>query len=214
MKVKDVMNWNVVTIPSDTPIMEAKKIMQTHKILRLPIVDKGKLVGIVTKERIDRQGPSPATSLSVWELNYLLAKMTVKEIMRKELVTVTPNTSVESAVALAQSKGVGALPVLEDGKLVGIVTTNDFFYKVLNPMLGIGKENVVRLQVSKGADPKNLPAVLESILKSGAKLDGVYTMPPFEGKETDLRVQLETKDVKALISDLKAKGCSAEVVER
>ena len=145
MKVKDVMTWNVVTIPSDTPIMEAKKIMQTHKILRLPIVDKGKLVGIVSKERIDRQGPSPATSLSVWELNYLLAKMTVREIMNKDLITVTPNTTVESAVALAQTKGVGALPVVEDGKLMGIVTTNDFFYKILNPMLGIGKPNVVRL---------------------------------------------------------------------
>ena len=214
MKVKDVMTWNVVTIPSDTPIMEAKKIMQTHKILRLPIVDKGKLVGIVTKERIDRQGPSPATSLSVWELNYLLAKMTVREIMQKELITVTPTTSVESAVALAQAKGVGALPVVEDGKLIGIVTTNDFFYKILNPMLGIGKPNVVRLHVTKGADPKNLPSVLECVVKSGVKLDGVYTMPPFEGRETDLRIQVETKDVKGLISDLKSKGLTAEIVER
>jgi acetoin utilization protein AcuB len=214
MKVKDVMTWNVVTIPSDTPIMEAKKIMQTHKILRLPIVDRGKLVGIVTKERIDRQGPSPATSLSVWELNYLLAKMTVREIMNKDLITVTPNTTVESAVALAQTKGVGALPVVEGGKLVGIVTTNDFFYKILNPMLGIGKPNVVRLHIPKGADPKNLPSVLECIVKSGVKLDGVYSMPPFEGRENDLRIQIETKDVKGIISDLKSKGLTAEIVER
>ena len=208
------MTWNVVTLPSDTPIMEAKKIMQTHKILRIPVVDKGKLVGIVSKERIDRQGPSPATSLSVWELNYLLAKMTVREIMKKDIVAVTPDKSVESAVALAQNKGVGALPVVEDGKLIGIVTTNDFFYKVLNPMLGIGKPNAVILNIAKGADPKNFPSVLECILKSGAKLDGVYTMPPFEGRENDLRVQLETKDVKGIISDLKAKGCAAELVER
>ncbi|MBM3166101.1 MAG: CBS domain-containing protein [Chloroflexi bacterium] len=214
MKVKDVMTWNVVTIPSDTPIMEAKKIMQTHKVLRIPVVDKGKLVGIVTKERIDRQGPSPATSLSVWEINYLLAKMTVREVMQKDLVTVTPDTSVEYAVALAQSKGVGALPVVDSGKLVGIVTTNDFFYKVLNPMLGIGKPGVVRLHVTKGADPKNLTSVLDCIMKSGAKIDGVHTMPPFEGREKDLRVQVETKDVKKLISDLKAKGCAAEIVER
>ena len=214
MKVKDVMTWNVVTVPSDTPIMEAKKIMQTHKILRLPVVDKGKLVGMVTKDRIDRQGPSPATSLSVWELNYLLAKMTVREIMQKDLITVTPDTTVESAVALAQTKGVGALPVVDDGKLIGIVTTNDFFYKILNPMLGIGKPNVIRLHITKGADPKNLPAVLDIILKSGAKLDGVYSMPPFEAREDDLRVQLETKDVKKIISDLKGKGLTAEIVER
>jgi acetoin utilization protein AcuB len=214
MKVKDVMTWNVVTIPSDTPIMEAKKIMQTHKILRIPVVDKGKLVGIVTKERIDRQGPSPATSLSVWEINYLLAKMTVREIMQKDLVTVTPDTSVESAVALAQSKGVGALPVVDGGKLVGVVTTNDFFYKILNPMLGIGKPGVTRLQISKGADPKNICTVVETITNSSAKIDGVHTMPPFEGREKDLLVQLETKDTKKLISDLKAKGFASEVVER
>lgn len=214
MKVRDVMTWNVVTVPSDIPIMEAKKIMQTHKVLRIPVVDKGKLVGIVTKERIDRQGPSPATSLSVWEINYLLAKMTVKEIMQKDLITVTLDTSVESAVALAQAKGVGALPVVEGGKLMGIVTTNDFFYKVLNPMLGIGKPGVVRLQVSNGADPKNLTSVLDCIIKSGAKIDGIHSMPPFEGREKDLLVQIETKDAKKLISALKAKGCAAEIVER
>ena len=73
MIVRDVMTWNVVTVSSDTPIMEARKIMETHKILRMPVVDKGKLVGMVSKERIIRTGPSQATSLSIWEINYLLA---------------------------------------------------------------------------------------------------------------------------------------------
>ena len=86
MKVRDIMTWNVVTVTSDTPIMEARKIMNAHKIRRLPVVDKGKLVGMVSLGRIDRSGPSPATSLSVWEINYLLAKMTVREIMSKDLV--------------------------------------------------------------------------------------------------------------------------------
>ena len=213
MKVRDVMNWNVVTIPSDTPIMEAKKIMQTHKILRIPVVDKGKLVGIVTKDRIDRQGPSPATSLSVWELNYLLAKMTVRDVMQKELVTVTPDSTAESAVALAQNKGVGALPVMEGGKLVGIVTTNDFFYKILNPLLGIGKPGV-RLVISKGAEPKGLLDVADCIVKSGAKINVIHNMPPFEGRENDLLVQLEAKDINQLVKDLKAKGYPSELVER
>src|SRR4030042_250764 len=133
MRVKDVMTWNVVTVSSDMPIMEAKKIMEAHDVRRLPVVDKGKLVGIVSKDRIERVGPSPATSLSVWEINYLLAKMTVKEVMRKDAVTVNPDMSVEAAIALAQSKGVGALPVVEDHKLIGIATTNDFFYKILHP---------------------------------------------------------------------------------
>ena len=96
MRVKDVMTWNVVTVASDTPIMEAKKIMEAHGVRRLPVVDKGKLVGIVSKDRIERVGPSPATSLSVWEINYLLAKMTVKEVMRKDVVTVTSDMSAEA----------------------------------------------------------------------------------------------------------------------
>ena len=85
MKIRDVMTWNVITVSSDTPIMEARKIMEVHNVRRLPVVDRGKLVGIVSKERIVRSGPSPATSLSVWEINYLLAKMKVKEIMSKDV---------------------------------------------------------------------------------------------------------------------------------
>jgi acetoin utilization protein AcuB len=78
MQVKDIMTWNVISVSSDTPIMEARKIMESHKILRLPVVDRGKLMGIVTLNRIVGVGPSPATSLSIWEINYLLAKMKVK----------------------------------------------------------------------------------------------------------------------------------------
>jgi len=97
MKVRDVMTWNVVAVSSDTPIMEARRIMDAHKIRRLPVVDKGKLVGMVSKERVARAGPSPATSLSVWEINYLMAKMSVGEIMAKDVVTVSPETSLRRA---------------------------------------------------------------------------------------------------------------------
>jgi acetoin utilization protein AcuB len=152
MRIRDIMTWNVVTVSSDTPIMEARKIMNAHNIRRLPVIDKGKLVGMVSRDGITRASPSPATSLSAWEINYLLAKMTVKDIMSRNLVTVSPATTVESAVALAQNKGVGALPVVEDGTLVGIVTTDDFFYKILNPMLGIGKPGT-RLLIGNCGSP-------------------------------------------------------------
>lgn len=213
MKVRDVMTWNVVSVSSDTPIMEARKIMDAHNIRRLPVIDRGKLVGMVSKERIARTGPSPATSLSVWEINYLLAKMTVKELMRKDVVTVQPDTSVEAAIALAQSKGVGALPVVEDHNVVGIVTTNDFFYKILNPVLGIGKPGT-RLVVSKGSDIKNLPEVLEIVKKHGLKIISLHSMPPLEGKEADLCLHLDTEDASRIINDLKGKGYSVEAVER
>lgn len=213
MKVRDVMNWNVVTVSSDTPIMEARKIMDAHNIRRLPVVDRGKLVGMVSKERIVRAGPSAATSLSVWEINYLMAKMTVKEIMAKDVVTVSPDMSVESAVGLAQSKGVGALAVQEDHNLVGIVTTNDFFYKILNPVLGIGVPGT-RLVVSNGAEVKAMKEVLECVGKQGAKIVALHSMPPLEGKEADLCLHLDTEDASQIVKDLKSKGYSTEIVER
>jgi acetoin utilization protein AcuB len=213
MKVKDVMSWNVITVSSDTPIMEARKIMDAHNIRRLPVVDRGKLVGLVTKERIARASPSPATSLTVWEINYLLAKMTVREIMVKDVVTVSPDMSAEAAIALAQNKRVGSLVVVDDGKVVGIATTNDFFYKILNPVLGLGMPGT-RIIISDGADPKKLPDIMELVRKNNLKLVSMHSMPPVEGKEKDLCLHLDTNDVSQLVKDLKSKGLSTEIVER
>jgi acetoin utilization protein AcuB len=213
MKVRDVMTWNVVTVSSDTPIMEARKIMDAHGIRRLPVVDKGKLVGMVSKERITRTAPSPATSLSVWEINYLLAKMTVKEVMGKDPVTVDPEMSVEAAIALAQKKGVGALPVVENHKLIGIATTNDFFYKILNPVLGIAKPGT-RLVISKGGELKNMQDILDSVKKAGAKMMSFHTVPPLEGKEQDVCLHIDKEDAKPLIKDLATKGYTTEIIER
>ncbi len=213
MKVRDVMTWNVVSVTSDTPIMEARKIMDAHGIRRLPVVDRGKMVGMVSKERITRTAPSPATSLSVWEINYLLAKMTVKEIMAKDPITVDPDMSVEAAIALAQKRGVGALPVVEKGKLVGIATTNDFFYKILNPVLGIAKPGT-RLVISKGGDIKGLQEILDAVNKAGAKIVSFHNMPSVEGKEQDVCLHVDKEEVKQLVKDLANKGYSTEIVER
>src|SRR4030043_594528 len=213
MKVRDVMTWNVVTISSDMPIMEARKVMDAHGIRRFAVVDRGKLVGMVSKERITRSSPSPATSLSVWEINYLLAKMTVKEVMGKDPVTVDPDMSVEAAIALAQQKGVGALPVVENHKLVGIATTNDFFYKILNPVLGIGIEGT-RIVISKGADIKSMQDILEAVKKNGAKILSFHSMPPIEGKEQDVCIHVDKEDVKQLVKDLASKNFSIEIIDR
>ena len=102
MLVRDIMTSNVITVPSDTPVLEAEQIMTFHRFERLPVVDKGKLVGLVTKDNLLKASPSDATSFSRGELYYLLSKLTVKEIMKKKVVTVSPDTSVEKAAAIAQ----------------------------------------------------------------------------------------------------------------
>jgi len=213
MKVKDIMTWNVITVPSDMPMMEAKKIMESHKIRRLPVVDKGKLVGVITKDGINRASPSDATSLSVWEINYLLAKTKVKEIMRKDVITIPPNMSAEAAVALAQDKHIGALLIVEDDALVGIATTDDFFYKILNPILGIGKSGV-RLTIFSCANAKCIAEIMNLVAKYNFKIVAIHNEPPAESKEVNLYLHLDTDNANALIKDLEAKGYKVDVRER
>lgn len=213
MKIKDIMTWNVVTVSSDTPIMEARKIMETHKIRRVPVVDRGKLVGVVTMDRIVGVGPSPATSLSVWEMNYLLAKMKVKEIMQKDVVTIDPEASVEFATAYAQKNRVGIMPVMENDRVVGIVTTTDFALKVLNPILGIGKPGT-RLNIDNCNKPAQIKEIMDIIEKNNLKLISAHMLPPAEEITNGFAVHVDTEDAGKLVKDIQAKGYKVFVVKR
>ena len=125
MRMRDIMTKNPLTVDSDTPIVEAKGIMTENNIRRLPVVDRGKLVGMVTERMILEASPSPATSLSIHELHYLIAKMKVKDIMVRNPITISPDTTFEEALLLGQKKGIGAFPVVDKGKVVGIATESD-----------------------------------------------------------------------------------------
>ena len=173
MNVRDIMTTNVVTIPSNTSVTDAKRIMAAHRIRRLPVVDKGKLVGIVTEHRLESVSPSKASSLTVWELSYLLDKTTVKEIMERDVITCSPDTSVEESVAIAQGHKVGALVVVEDGRVVGISSTNDIFYKIVNPILGIGEPGS-RIEVAGGGNAKALEEILSTVNKLGLEITTIH----------------------------------------
>ncbi len=211
MYVSDVMTTNVVSIPSSSSIADAKRIMTAHKIERLPVVDKGKLVGIVTARRLDQVSPSKASSLTVWELSYLLEKTTVKEIMEKNVVAVPPDMTVEEAVSVAQSNKVGSLVVLEDSRVVGIVTTNDFFYKIANPILGVARGGAplpgTRIEIAGGGGGKAMEEIISTVNRLGMKMTIIHSMPPVEGKTTqDLCIHMEKEDVGQLVSELESKG--------
>ena len=212
MRIRDIMTYNVITIPSNTLVNHANEIMRTHRFERLPVVDKGKLVGIVTKDRLLRAAPSSATSLSVWELNYLLAKMTVVEIMEKDVVTVTPDTTVESALALAQEKRVGSLPVVEDDRVVGIVTTNDFFLKILNPLLGMGEVGT-RLTIRNCPDADCLRQVCEIIHghKAGIVTMSYLRFPGMEEKDIVVHIDKSVDEARIIVEDIEAAGYSVEI---
>ncbi len=207
MFVKDMMTMNVVSIPSKTSIADAKRILDAHKIRRLPVVDRGRLVGIVTERRLEQYTPSKATSLSVWEIGYLLGNTPVKDIMEKNVITVTSDMTVEEAIGVAQRNGVGALIVVEKERLVGIVTTNDFFYKIANPVLGIGMPGTRMEVIGKGKD-----TVIEDVVslanKKGIRIITIHVIdiPEEPGEKKDIVIHLDTEDVTAFVEEIKKKG--------
>ena len=204
MRVRHIMSTPVVTVPSNTPVLEAAKLMKEKNIERLPVVDKDKLKGIVTKDRVLRSSPSAATSLSIWEIQYLYAKLTVKDIMQKDVATVTPDTTIENAVRYAQEKRVGALPVIDDGKIVGIVTTNDFFYMILNPILGIGEEGS-RIIIRHCETTPEIAAAFQCVADNGFHIVNTSYFKSRRGEERDLIIHVREEDVTKLAECMRDK---------
>lgn len=129
MFVRDRMSSPAVTITLDTPFQDALTLMRDRRFRRLPVVNKkGKLVGIVSESDLLHASPSPATSLSIWELHYLLSRIQVREIMTEEVITVTPDTPIEDAAHLMAANKIGGLPVVDGHNgVVGVITATDIF---------------------------------------------------------------------------------------
>ena len=135
MNVKNYMTSDVITVSEDTKVLEALDLMKEHNFHRLPVVRNGKMVGLITEEIIQENSPSTATSLSIHEMNYLLTKTTVGDIMHKEVVTIEAEDLLEEAAVLMLENEVGALPVVENGnKVIGIITDKDLFTAFIDVM--------------------------------------------------------------------------------
>ncbi len=160
MFVRNWMRENPITITPDTLVLDAKKIMKENGFRRLPVLDGRKLVGIVTLNNLREAQPSAATSLSIHELNYLLAKMTVAEIMTREVITCSPDMTLEKAAIIGTRHRVGALPVMDEGRLVGIITESDI-YRAFLKMLGA--KNIPSTRVTVDDFPKEQDAIIKII---------------------------------------------------
>ena len=125
MKVQDIMTTPAITVGLEMPVLEAQQLMASRRIRHLPVTDAGRLMGIVTDRDIRLNLPSPATSLSVWEVNFLLAKLTVQSAMTKAVITVEPERDIAEAGRIMLDHKIGALPVVDGGIVVGIVTETD-----------------------------------------------------------------------------------------
>ena len=142
MFVGDRMSSPAITVAPDTSFQAALQQMRNHGFRRLPVVgEKGSLVGIVSERDLLHAAPSSATSLSIWEVQYLLCTIQIGEIMTKDIITVTADTPLEEAARIMADDKIGGLPVMENGRLVGIITETDIF-KVFLELLGARQEGL------------------------------------------------------------------------
>ncbi len=202
MLVEERMSRPVITTHADVPILDAYDLMQKENIRRLPVVDKsGSLVGMVSEREILQASPSQATSLSIWELNYLMAKITVDEIMTKDVITVDADTPLEEAALLMADHKIGGLPVMRDGKMVGIVTETDLF-KVFLELMG-ARDPGVRLAVLV----RNVPGELAQLTKAILDLDGnIVAMGTTSGEDTstgEITIKVEGVSEEKLLEAIK-----------
>ncbi|MFC1963330.1 CBS domain-containing protein [Chloroflexota bacterium] len=210
MRVRDIMTTNVISVSSDTSIYDADEIMGTHKVRRLPVCDKGKLAGIVSKDRILNSTSPQNVPIAIWKLPHYFFGMKVKEIMVRDVVTIAPEATVESAAILAQQKKVGILVVVDKERVVGVVTTNDFFYNILNPLLGI-KQSGTRVIVHDPGDAEHMQGVLGCVSKHGVKILSLAYLEVEGIEENDFALRLDIENASKLVKDLKGLGYNAEV---
>ncbi len=192
MLVRERMSRNPYTITPDTSIQDALRRMQEVHVRRLPVLDKsGKLVGIVAERDLLYASPSPATALSIYEIHYLLAKLTVTEVMKKDVVTIAEDTPVEDAARIMTDRKIGGLPVVRDGLLVGIITETDLF-KLFSELLGARKKGV-RLTMLVRDVKGELAKLATAIAQKGGNIVALGT---FLGEDpTNVLVATKVTDV-------------------
>jgi len=199
------MTKSPVTVSENTPVLEAGEIMRKQGFSRLPVTHDGKLVGIVTDMDVIRVSPSPATTLSVFEVNYLLSKLTLNDVMTKNPKTISPDATLEEAAVHMRDNSIGALPVVEDGKLVGIITESDIFDAFIS-LMGL-REASSRITLDIEDRVGVLAEITQLIKDRGVN---IVTMATFttshEARHGELVLRLDTRDPGPLVKEFEARG--------
>ena len=206
MLVKERMSRHPITIRPDTPLNEALRIMRDEKVRRLPVVDKaGTLVGIVLEKDLLYASPSPATSLSVYELNYLVSRIKVEGLMTRDVVTVAEACSLEEAARIMADNNIGGLPVMRDGTLVGMITESDLF-KVFLELLG-ARDWGIRVTVRVPDQRGMLARLAQAISTTGADIVALSTFwgDDPSNREIVIKVQgIDQQEMRRIVDSLGA----------
>ncbi len=174
MIVKNVMAKNPVCIAPEASVTDAKALMNKHKIGKLPVVDKAnRLVGILTKNDLSKAGPSEATTLDMFEIGYLLSKLTVSKVMNKNVITVAENETVEECARIMVDNQIGCVPVMNGSVLVGIITESDLF-NLFTDMFG-ARESGVRASLKMEDKPGTIANLAEEIARQNGNIISIVT---------------------------------------
>jgi len=165
MLVGERMSRPIISITKDLPIHDALVLFKKERIRRAPVLQDGKLIGIVSDKDLLNATPSQVTSLSVWEMNYLLSKITVKEVMTRKVLTVQMDTPIEEAARLMADNKIGGVPVMKADKVVGIITETDLF-KIFLELMGARTSGISITAVAED-HPGQLAKITKAIADAG-----------------------------------------------
>ncbi len=207
MYVSEYMTKEVISISPDTLVTDAMRIMQSHGIRRLPVVQGRKLVGLVTQDTLRELGVKDGIVSANFRY-FLVIKTKVVAIMVKNVITVPPDTSIEDCAALGQQRKIGTLPVVDRGRLVGIITTTDLF-KILTNVLGFGKRGI-RLHLVGGYKDRPLGEVTSIVYEHGVQIESMFSLPAPATGRNDLILHLDADDPKRIVADMEAQGYTVE----
>jgi acetoin utilization protein AcuB len=212
MFARDYMTRNVVTIHPDDYLIDVRKRMLEEGVRHVPVVDDGKLVGIVSLNTIRDAAPSKATDLSIHEIHYLLSKMRIRDVMKKNVVTCGPDDHVEDVAKVMQSKRIGAVPVVEKGRLLGVLTNDDMF-RILMKILGMdtpGKRITFEMERGQG---EHLVDIVKAVKSRGKFIKSLLSVEsPHPGRQTVI-LHLDESDMTEVVEDLKSQGLDIESVD-
>jgi acetoin utilization protein AcuB len=206
MKVKHWMTKDPITVSPETLAVEAQKIMKENRIRRLPVVEKGKLAGMVTFRNLIEAAPSSGSSLSIHELNYLIMKIKVKDLMKKNVITVSPEDTVIDTIVRGVDKGIGGFPVVdEQGRLVGIITETQIARAMIQLFGTDAKNEIISLE-NVDLQPGTFGKIFTLVEKLGINIISMFSLPR---RTTDLLrvyIRIKSGQREEAIQELKKAG--------
>jgi acetoin utilization protein AcuB len=206
MLVGERMSRPVISVTPDASINDVLAMFRKEHIRRAPVMKDTKLVGIVSERDLLNASPSPVTTLSIWEMNYLISKVKVKDVMSKKVITVDQDTPIEEAAKIMADKKIGGVPVVSAGKVVGMITETDLF-KVLLELMG-ARQKSLRVTATLEDKPGQLARLTKAIANAGGNFIsfGMFSGPDANSRLVTFKVEgMKKNQIKEVLEPIVVK---------